>query len=215
MQERSRRRRDLRRSARADAPIASDAEPAERHGERRKRNPTSTRLGGARPPVNPPRPSLRPFNQARSGPLRIQSAKRSANKGSETRPEGCRATVVSHFRAGPGALRRAKRGGYEERSREGLEAEPEQPAQLADLHQSSCRRTVAIWRKCDSNLHQTGAGAGAGVSGSCVGVGGAVSDQTRAALAQALELQSMLLELELGGAALLENRAREGETLDP
>ena len=60
--------------------------------------------------------------------------------------------MVSHFRAGRGALRRAKRGGDEERSREGLEAEPEQPAQLADVHQSSCRTTVAIWRNCDSRL---------------------------------------------------------------
>jgi hypothetical protein len=56
---------------------------------------------------------------------------------------------------------------------------------------------------------------GADVSGGRVGVGGAASDQTREATAQALNLQSVLLELDLGGAALLENRTREDETSDP
>jgi hypothetical protein len=54
------------------------AEPAERHPERLKRNrsaPTSTRLGGARQPANSPTPSLRPFNQARFGPLGIRQEK--------------------------------------------------------------------------------------------------------------------------------------------
>ncbi len=54
-----------------------------------------------------------------------------------------------------------------------------------------------------------------GVSGGRVGVGGAAAQQTREAPAQALDLQSVLLELDLGGAALLENRAREDETSDP
>jgi hypothetical protein len=48
--------------------------------------------------ANPPRPSLRPFNQARSGPPVIRREK--ASKGSETRLEGCRATVVSRRRTG-------------------------------------------------------------------------------------------------------------------
>ena len=56
---------------------------------------------------------------------------------------------------------------------------------------------------------------GADVSGGRVGVGGAGSDQTREAPAQALDLQLVLLELDLGGVALLENRAREDETADP
>jgi hypothetical protein len=74
---------------------------------------------------------------------------------------------------------------------------------------------VAFWRKCDSNLHQTGGGSAAGVSGRRVGVGEVVSDQTRQAPAQALDLPLVLLELDLAGAALLENRAREDKTFDP
>jgi hypothetical protein len=130
----------------SDRRLPSDAEPAERHAERRKRNPTSSRLCGARQPANPPTPSLRPLIGARSGPLGIP---RVAPTGAQRRrPEGCRATVVSHFRAGPGALRRAKRGGDEERYREGLEAEPEQPALLAEPLSRDCRH----WRNCDTFL---------------------------------------------------------------
>jgi len=87
------------------------------------------------------------------------------------------------------------------------------PALLAEapkLLSQDCRFLAEL-----RHLDQTRGGAGAGVSASCVGVGGAVSDQTHEAPAQALELESMLFELDLGGAALLENSAREGETLDP
>jgi len=52
------------------------------------------------------------------------------------------------------------------------------------------------------------------VSARRVGVSVAVSDQTRQAPAQALDLPLVLLELDLAGAALLENRAREDETFD-
>jgi hypothetical protein len=107
------------------------------------------RRGTGRAPRRAPRAESNVYSPRRCSPTRrpakaesaaVQSSqiwpathpirKEKRQQGSETRTEGCRATVVSHFRAGPGALRRAKRGGEEERSREGLEAEPEQPRSL-------------------------------------------------------------------------------------
>jgi hypothetical protein len=110
--------------------------------------------------------------------------------------------------------RGANAAAREGRSQEQLEAEPEQTRATSLGTKAFCRRTVALWRSCDSTLHRPAEAPPRAVSGRRVGVSVAVSDQTRQAPAQALDLPLVLLELDLAGAALLENRAREDETFD-
>jgi hypothetical protein len=131
-----------------------------------ERNPTSTRLGGARQPADPPRPSLRPFNQARSGPLGIQSAKRSANKAQR------RDLKVAERRWSATSEQALVRYGVlnaeaTRSSREGLEAEPEQPAQLADGRGERLKRLDGGGHRRRAFAGCRGCGLAATENGSC------------------------------------------------